>query len=59
MDISQGFNGNRDCNLAFTFHGGGNVGFCANMPPEVELSLFAMVFENLMPVFYTMPNKKN
>ena len=54
--ISQGCSGNRSCNLAFAFLGGGHIEFCASRPPEVELSLFAVVFENLMPISNTIPN---
>ena len=35
--------------MAFIVPGGSHIGFCANRPPEGELSLFAMVFEILYP----------
>ena len=59
LHFKQGSSVNRDCNLAVTFHGGGHIGFCTKKPPEVELNLFAMVFENIMPISNTMPKYKN
>ena len=37
---------------------GGHIGFCACRPPEGNPNLYAVVFENLMPIPNTMPNCK-
>ena len=38
---------------------GGHIGFCAHRPPGGYPNLYAVVFENLMPIPNTMPNCKN
>ena len=37
----------------------GHIGFCAYRPPGDYHNLFAVVFENLIPIPNTMPNCKN
>ena len=38
---------------------GGHIGFCAYRPPGGYPNLYAVVFENLMPIPNTIPNCKN
>ena len=45
--------------MSFSCSGGGYIGLFAFRPPGGHANLFAMVFENLVPIPITMPNFKN